>query len=82
MSIGDLIDQLITANVKIFFIEEKLEALQHQRKQHETEELLRRIADLDKARRDMVNKRRMLINKINAYFRERIPPEFRTFEVE
>jgi len=82
MSIGDLIDQLITANVKIFFIEERLEALQQQRKQRETEELLRRIADLDRARRDMVTNRRMLINKINAYFRERTPPEFRTFEVE
>ena len=82
MSIGDLIDQLITSNVKIFFIEEQLEAMQKQRKQKETKELLCKIADLDKARREMVTKRRMLINKINAYHKEKIPYEFRTFEVE
>ena len=76
--VGDLIDQLITANIKIFFIEERLESLQ---KQNKTKEVLEKIAKLDAMRRETVNRRRMLINELNKRLGEKIPRDVRTFEV-
>ncbi|MCD6137056.1 MAG: hypothetical protein J7J91_00510 [Deltaproteobacteria bacterium] len=76
--VGDLIDQLITANIKIFFIEERLESLQ---KQNKTKEVLEKIAKLDAMRRETVNRRRMLINELNKRLGEKIPRDIRTFEV-
>jgi len=43
---------------------------------------LEKIAKLDQARRDTVTKRRILINEIDSYFKEKIPKEMRTFEFE
>jgi len=77
--LGDLIDQLITTNIKIFFIEERLESLQ---KQNKTKEVLEKIAKLDAMRRETVNRRRMLINELNKRLGEKIPRDVRTFEVE
>lgn len=78
-TIGELIDKLITANIKIFWLEEELQELQKLRKPDVVDrELLENIADLDVKRRGTTTRRRMLINELDKRLGEKAPPDIRT----
>jgi len=80
-SIGEIIDKLITSNVKLFWIEEELERLQKSRRPDikgkvstfkiDDEELLKKISDLDVKRRGMTTRRRLLIIEVDERLKEK-----------
>jgi hypothetical protein len=80
-SVGEIIDKLITANVKLFWIEEELEKLQKFRRPDvrgkvstfkiEDGGLLEKISDLDVKRRGMTTRRRLLIIELDEKLKEK-----------
>jgi hypothetical protein len=80
-TLGELIDKLITANIKLFWIEEELEKLQRFKKPDikgkvstfkiDDGELLKKISDLDVKRRGMTTRRRLLIIEVDERLKEK-----------
>ena len=74
MGIGDKIDKLIVANLKIWRAEDELTFEQEKPKNKRD---LERIAELDRIRRACVQQRRILINDLNRFFSKDIPEDLR-----